>query len=1023
MSLAGFNGASHDVASLRVANGTVTFTGSAANFYFKQPVTITADSGAVIRFTQTGPFPFNLNGKTVTFDGDGTTIFGSIAFINNIGNIVKTGSGTLVLTASNTFTGSVTILGGTLRLAMTDAPVLWLDATNDGSLVSSGTALAQWNDANGRGTFVSQSTAANQPSLITDLSLAGPAKSLVDFGAYAYYSTATPTAADWMQFNAAMTDIRAMFWVGKTSNDNFLLGSTATDYHFHSGGPGAAIWNSTYASANIRNGTTWLNGAAVTGTTTIMPAASNLVRIGAFTTANVSANTLARDRTNRYGGEQIGEVMMFNTTLTSQQQLDVDAYLAKKWFNTGTGIGNRLPAATIVSLGNGGVLDLSGVNFQTLAGINASDGSGSRVQLGGADLTIDGTSNSAFDGVISGDGALLKTGAGSFSLGGASTYTGPTTLTAGTLDIEGSVTSNVTVKGGATLINNGTINGDILIETGGIYLGDGTVTGSVTTPPPVVAITSPAADGIGIPGLQPDLRVTAAVTFNAAFGAPVVSWSLVSGPGTATFENPAAADTRVHFSATGTYTLRCTATVTVNGQALQGLAERTVQADASPTVTNTVTFREGVNGYGHIATFIRGDSGTWNSGARDQLLIGRFNNQPMRGLFSFALAGIPANSTITSAAFDLWIAATSTGSVNNLELRPLLKDIVEGTGNSNSSATVGAGSGADWNSRTGSTTANLWGTPGGQSGTDFSTTVIGSYSGFDTAALPVGTQCAFSLPPAFLTEANAALSAARPLRFMLTMAGDTSGSNIFARFVSDDHATTALRPQLSITYSTGTPSAPTVAPGTAPAAMRGVSANLSGTTSGATGSIWELVSGPGTAAFGDETSPATTVVFSEPGDYVLRLAASNALGEVSRTLAVSVARNPAVFEDWQALNWPGVTDENIIGPSADPDHDGLANLMEWATLSNPKASTPAIGSLVKNGSNLEFSYTRRKVAAGQATFTVEYSDTLAAGSWSSSGIDQNPTPSFDDDTTQTLTVIVPAGTGPKRFVRLKITKP
>ena len=45
-------------------------------------------------------------------------------------------------------------------------------------------AVSQWNDANGRSTFVSQATAANRPVPVTDNTLAGPAKSLVDFGAF-----------------------------------------------------------------------------------------------------------------------------------------------------------------------------------------------------------------------------------------------------------------------------------------------------------------------------------------------------------------------------------------------------------------------------------------------------------------------------------------------------------------------------------------------------------------------------------------------------------------------------------------------------------------------------------------------------------------------------------------------------------------------------------------------------------------------------------------------------------------------
>jgi len=1008
-----YSGAAHGFRSLRVTQGNVTFTGTPGNFYWTQPPLITADAGTTLRFAQTGALAFNLNRQNVTFDGAGTTLVGPETVILNTGSITKSGSGTLVLAAPNTYTGNTVVTGGTLRLAVTDLPALWLDATKSSSQTLASGSVSQWNDANGRGTFVSQAAAANRPSPATDPALAGPAKSLVDFGAF------STTTGKWLQMGAAIPDIRALFWVGKTTNENFLLGSTGTDYHFHSAGAGLPIWSTQYASANIRNGTTWLNGTPVPGTLTNMPA--GLVRIAAFTTANVNANTIGNDRAIRYGGVQAGEVMVFNTALTTQQQSDIDAYLAKKWFNTGAGIGNRLPVATVVTLSNGATLDLTGINFQALAGLDANDNSGTRVDLGAAELSIDGSGSTSFDGIITGSGGLRKNGGGQFTLEGPNTYSGPTTVDGGTLVVENAITSSVTVKTGATLVNNGSITGDVIVESGGTYLGDGSISGAITTPPPRVTIASPAADGIVLPDPAADLELAATIVFNSAFGTPAVAWSMVSGPGTVTFGDPASATTTARFSAAGSYTLRCTASVSVGGLTLQGSADRIVLPGGPAATDFTATFRQGENGYTHAATFIRGDTPTWNSGARDQLLIGR-NSGAMRGLFAFDLAGIPANATVTGAAFELWIAQAATGTTNTLQLRPLLRDFIEGSGNGTSS-THGANTGADWNSRTGPTTANLWGAAGGQSGTDFSATAIGSLVGFDTAASAAGTRHAFTLDPAFLTETHAALAAARPLRFMLTMANDTNSGSLFARFASDDHPTAAQRPRLTLHYTSGNPATPAVDPGPAPAATPGTPAALTGSASGASSTTWSLVSGTGTATFADPNNPTTTVTFSQPGLYTLRLLASNAHGASSRTLAITVAAalDPAVFDDWRRLVWPGESNPAIIGPDADPDADGLTNFTEWALLLD--ATTPDVHrpSFSKNGAVLEYTYTRRRVAPGAATWRVEWSDTLG-DDWSTAGVLSEP-PAVLGTSSESIRSTVPAGSGDRRFIRLKVLPP
>jgi hypothetical protein len=82
----------------------------------------------------------------------------------------------------------------------------------------------------------------------------------------------------------------------------------------------------------------------------------------------------------------------------------------------------------------------------------------------------------------------------------------------------------------------------------------------------------------------------------------------------------------------------------------------------------------------------------------------------------------------------------------------------------------------------------------------------------------------------------------------------------------------------------------------------------------------------------------------------------------------------------------------------------------------------AIMTMVQNGANLEFTYTRSKAAvADGVSFTVEWSDTLAANSWSTVGVTQQVL--SDNGTVQQVKASVPTGGQPRRFAHLKVTAP
>ena len=86
-----------------------------------------------------------------------------------------------------------------------------------------------------------------------------------------------------------------------------------------------------------------------------------------------------------------------------------------------------------------------------------------------AALTVGNSGNTTYSGDIQGSGGFTKQGSGSTNLTGINTYSGATTINAGTLYINGSnSTSTTTVNNGGTLGGSGTV-GSVIIASGGIF--------------------------------------------------------------------------------------------------------------------------------------------------------------------------------------------------------------------------------------------------------------------------------------------------------------------------------------------------------------------------------------------------------------------------------------------------------------------------------------------------------------------------------------------------------------------------
>jgi hypothetical protein len=152
-----------------------------------------------------------------------------------------------------------------------------------------------------------------------------------------------------MEFSRVST-IRTVFWVVDINpvSAMFLLGDTVT-YHFHRNDTTAAYWGGN-TSGNVRDGSTYNNGVRVaTPTTTLIPTGYQMISL--TTLGNVQANAFCSDRNyaNRFGGQRIAEVLIYDRVLNDAERKAVEAYLRKKW-NTAsedTSAFNRLQTLTI----------------------------------------------------------------------------------------------------------------------------------------------------------------------------------------------------------------------------------------------------------------------------------------------------------------------------------------------------------------------------------------------------------------------------------------------------------------------------------------------------------------------------------------------------------------------------------------------------------------------------------------------------------------------------------------------------
>jgi autotransporter-associated beta strand protein len=292
----------------------------------------------------------------------------------------------------------------------------------------------------------------------------------------------------------------ATFTRNGTAPLTFYGGSSAASGTFTLNAPGTAGTGPAsidFVGGSAANATFTING---TGSGN-----SNEVFIGPFSAGAVAAHFTANGAidSNHFPGLVVLEANPGRSILIANAGSGGGSGGLLTWDTTG---GN---GARVEVFGNGtgdatnGTLDISSTGHGVNVPIGSLEGTG-LVELADDKLTV-GSNNlsTIFGGIIqdagggtNGSGSLTKTGTGTFTLASANTYTGSTTVSAGTL----LVTNR---NGSATGTGHVTVNG-------GVVGGTGKISGAVT----IGSTTRFGTIAPGLVGRAGKLTTLSAITFN-----------------------------------------------------------------------------------------------------------------------------------------------------------------------------------------------------------------------------------------------------------------------------------------------------------------------------------------------------------------------------------------------------------------------------------------------------------------------------------------------------------------------------
>ncbi|WP_306577304.1 autotransporter domain-containing protein [Bradyrhizobium sp. SRS-191] len=424
--------------SLAVSAGTLDLGGTAQT----QNGGVTLTGGTIASGTLSSSATFALQSGTVN------------AALAGQGRVSKTGSGFVMLSGANSYTGGTTVSAGWLQLngsATLGATSNTLEVSG-GTLDLGGTTQTQNGGVSLTGGTIANGTLSSNASF--DLQSGAVSASLAGTGGVSKTGSGTVTLSGANSYTGGTTisagtlELSGSGTLGAISNTLMMWGGTLDlggTSQTQNGGvslSGGTIANGTLssnASFDLQSGTV---SAALAGTGGVSKTGTGTVTLSGA--SNYTGGTTITAGTLQLGGS--GTLGAAGGTLAM-------------W-------GGLLDLGGTVQTQNGGV----SLNGGTIAnGALASSGSFA-LQSGTVSASLSGT------------GSAVKSGSGRVVLSGVNNYTGTTTINGGILQVDGSIAASslTTINAGGTLSGTGTV-GHLLVASGGTFTpGSGSVGSSMT---------------------------------------------------------------------------------------------------------------------------------------------------------------------------------------------------------------------------------------------------------------------------------------------------------------------------------------------------------------------------------------------------------------------------------------------------------------------------------------------------------------------------------------------------------------